>query len=115
MERTHRLLSAIVRGARWGLPWIAILALSTSLASAVTFAVAGAPTGSPATSGPAAPSAAAAALADVDDGRASVRVGLTVPDGSSSCGTSGSRPLYTGSNSWIGAEPEVTPCAEGGP
>jgi hypothetical protein len=115
MERTHRLLSALVGGARWGLPWIAILALSTSLASAMTFAVAAAPTGGPATSGPAAPSAAAAALVDGDDVRASVLAGLTVRDGSYSCRTSGSRPLYVGSNSWIGAEPEVTSCAEGGP
>jgi hypothetical protein len=124
MERSHTLLSVIVRGARWGLPWIGLLVLSTSLASAMTFAVAGAPAGAPETSRPPAPSVATAPLADGDDVRASFLAGLTVRDGgvlqndrfasSDACDTGNSRLLYVGLNSWIGAEPKVTPCADGG-
>jgi hypothetical protein len=124
MERSHRLPSGIARAARWGLPWIAILALSASIASAMTFALAGAPAHEPETTGPPAPSAVTAALADGDDVRARFLAGLTLRDGgpmqhdpaasSDACETSDGRLLYVGLNSRIVAQPEVTPCGEGG-
>jgi hypothetical protein len=68
MERIHRLLSATVRGARWGVPSIGPPVLSTSLASAVTFALASTPARGPDLSTSPTLTTATAALADGDDG-----------------------------------------------
>jgi hypothetical protein len=43
MSRTSGLLGAAARGARWGLPWLIMVAIAASAAYAVTMAVVGAP------------------------------------------------------------------------
>jgi hypothetical protein len=101
-----------------------MLALSAGLTSAVTVTVVGAPASGPDSSSPPGPSAVTAALADGDDVRARFLAGLTVRDGrpmhhdpvasSDACETSDGRLLYVGFNSWIVAQPEVTPCPDGG-
>src|SRR5262249_35276685 len=40
MNQTHGLVSALIRGARWGLPWLCILTISGAAAYAMTSAFA---------------------------------------------------------------------------
>lgn len=125
MERTLRLVGIVVRGTQWGLPWIGVLALSASLASAMTLAVAGAPAREPKASISIAPTVATAGLADGDDVQASPLTRVSVRDGgpiqlarsetSESCDSTGGRLLYVGVNSWIPAESKVAPCSFGAP
>lgn len=90
MQRTHRRVATVVRGVRWGLPWIGALALSVGIASAMTLAVTGATVPEPAGS----------------------TANISIPP--NACDTSGGRLLYVGQNSWIPAEPTVASCANAG-
>jgi hypothetical protein len=108
MQRTHKLVGVVADGARWGLPWLCALALSTGLAAAMTLAFAPAerepgPSISTA-SGLAAPSMSG--LADTPP----IGYAEFADSNRRSCDTSGGRLLYVGLNTWINAEPPVGPC-----
>jgi hypothetical protein len=125
MYRTHRPFELVVRGARWGLPWIGALAFSAGVAAAMTVAVAGALAPvpeSPRTNVLIAPNAATAALADGDDVRARFLASLSVRDSgpiqfdpaAQTCDASSGRLLYVGLNNWIPAEPRAASCTDAG-
>ena len=109
MQRTHKLVGIVVRGARWGLPWMCVLALSAGLASAMTLAVAPAP----AEPEPQPSMLIASSLGGPFIWADSSLVGyaqLARSNSSKSCDTSGGRLLYVGLNTWIPTDPQVGPC-----
>jgi hypothetical protein len=90
VEQRHRMVASLVGGARWGLPWIAIMALSASLSYAMNVAVGGGTTTQSLEGG----------------GSAPVKV-------DASCDTRGGS-QYVGLNTWISTPPGWTGCiAEG--
>jgi hypothetical protein len=105
MNHTPGLLGATVRGARWGLPWLSMLAISASVAYAITVAAAGPP---PAGDAPTTISAAQAqAQALVTAATVGPFTATAAVDGAGTgeaCDTTGGRLLYAGLNSWIPAE-----------
>jgi hypothetical protein len=103
----------IVRGARWALPWLGVLALSASLASAVTRAV----TSTLAVREPQASISTAASLPGPSVLAGADAAGDTQPgrlDAGDGCDISVGRLLYVGLNTWIPAEPRVSPCPDSG-
>jgi hypothetical protein len=142
MQRTHALVGIVVRGSRWGLPWIGTLVISTSLAYTLNTAV----SGGPAAREPDMSTPAALTSADPDSSLAPERCEASVggpiyvgldswivaesrrvgceqaapimvdgSDSSESCDISGRRLLYVGLNTWIPAEPKLAPCPESVP
>jgi len=110
MERTHRPVGSVVRGARWGLPWMCALALSGGLASALTLALAPTPAQrEPQPSISTALGVAAPSMSGLADA-APIGYGDFADSNRRSCDTSGGRLLYVGLNTWIPAEPQVGPC-----
>jgi hypothetical protein len=99
MRPSAGVLRTCVRYALWGGPWLCTLAFSASLAFALNVAVAGDPANSESQHGGAAARSSAMALAQ-----------LEAADPGDGCDTSPGRLLYVGLNSWIPAEPKVTPC-----
>ncbi len=87
MGSTHQVLGTGLHGSRGALPWIFLLALVSAVAWAMSIAVSGLPT--------------------LRDAQASM-------SGADSCDTSGNRLLYVGLNTWIPAEPMISPCPDGG-
>lgn len=92
MNQTPGSLRATVRGARWGLPWLCALAISTSFAYAITVGMAHPPFTS----------------------NASTTV-AAVHASSEVCDTTGGRMFYVGLNSWVHAETGAARCPEGMP
>jgi hypothetical protein len=113
MSRTPGLLTAAVRGARWGLPWVSMLAISVSVAFPMTVAVTG---GASAGDAPGisvvAPTPAEAPVPRVPGWSASMPAGIDRSSRDVECDTTGGRLLYIGLNSWIPAEPNVASCPE---
>jgi hypothetical protein len=135
MQSKHRPVENIVLGMRWGLPWVVVLALSASVAYAMTVAVAVGPSAgdSPTTITVAQPPAngfgvAPSELAPISstDPRVDQSAGALAAESSTMpgsiepfssndpCATSG-RMLYVGLNTWIPAEPRVAPCENDAP
>ena len=116
MNQTPGLLGATVRGARWGFPWLSTLAISASVAYAITMGVAHAPsTGDAPTtiSAAQAPAQALVIAGSTDSVTATTavdRVGSTEV-----CDTTGGRMMYVGLNSWIPAETGAARCPDGIP
>jgi hypothetical protein len=115
MNQTSGVLRATVRCVRWGLPWLSVLAISTSVAYSLTVAVAGAPSASYERTTITAPQPPAQALLTPE------RAGSVTTPGAidcfvsiETCDTTGGRMLYVGLNSWIPAESAAAPCAHGG-
>ena len=105
MNRIPGLLMTAVQRARWGLPWLIMLAISASVAYATTLAVAGGASASDV------PRFIADAPADVS---AVPRWSAVTPEALDQFSsderardTSGGRRLYVGLNTWIPAEPGV--------
>jgi hypothetical protein len=101
MNRTHGVLAATVHGARHGLRWLSLLAISVSVGYAITVAVARVPaTGGTTISW----TAEAAMTSEAVDGF----------DISKACDTTGGQMLYVGLNRWIPAGGGVGGCPDGG-
>ena len=116
MNHTAGLLDATVRGTRKGLPWISVLAISASVAYAITVAAAGAPSAGDAHTTISAAQAPAHAL--VTAGASESITSTAEIDGAGSgeaCDTAGGRLLYVGLNSWIPAETGGARCPGGIP
>jgi hypothetical protein len=115
MNRTPGLMHPALRGARWGLPWLGVVAISASLAYAMTVAVGGgASAGDPAAATVVAQAPADALVTEVS-GRSVTSPAIDRVSRNEACDTSGGRMLYVGLNSWIRAEPKVAPCPESAP
>jgi hypothetical protein len=113
MNHIPGLLGATARGARWGLPWLCALAISTSVAYAIIVGVAHAPFNSNASTTVAAVHAPGQALrtTEAETTPAAIdRVGS-----SEVCDTTAGRMLYVGLNSWVPAETGAARCPEGIP
>ena len=92
----------MIRGVGWGLPWLSVLVISTSVAYALTVAIAGAAGHAPAQAVvPARPAATGTTPSAIDSLGAS-----------EVCDTTGARLLYVGLNSWIPAETGATRCPD---
>lgn len=115
MNQTPGLLGATVRGARWGLPWLSVLAISASVAYAITVGVARAPSGGDASTIIAAVQAPAQALVIVGPAESVTTAAAIDRLGSEVCDTTGGRMLYVGLNSWIPAETGAARCPDGIP
>jgi hypothetical protein len=109
MNRIPELLIALVRGARWGLPWLGLVAISVSVAYAMTVAVAGGTSTGDAASTSVVGQVPAQELAFAVPGSAAP------PAAAAACDTGGGRLLYVGLNSWIPTEPKLAPCTENAP
>ena len=105
MNQTSGLVGATVRGARLGLPWLSVLAISASVAYAFTVAVAGAPSASYERTTVSAAQAPAQVLVTAG-GAGSVTSPAAIDRlvSTETCDTTGGRMLYVGLNSWIPAE-----------
>jgi hypothetical protein len=116
MNQTPGLLGATVRGARWGLPWLSVLAISASVAYALTVTAAGAPSAGDARTTISVAQAPAQAL--VTAGAGGSITSTAAVDGAASgeaCDTTGGRMLYVGLNSWIPADTGAPRCPDGIP
>ena len=116
MNQTPGLLGATARTARWGLPWLSALAISASVAYAITVGVAHAPsTGDAPTtiSAAQAPTEVLVIAGSTESMTATAAVDNV--DGTEVCDTTGGRLLYIGLNSWIPAESGAARCSEGIP
>jgi len=87
MGSTHQVVGTALHGSRGALPWIFLLALVSAAAWALSIGMSGLPT--------------------IRDAQASISV-------ADNCDTSGHRLLYVGLNTWVPAEPMVSPCPDGG-
>src|SRR5713226_2644136 len=98
MQRTHRLVGIVIRGTRWGLPWMCMLALSAGLASAMTLALA--PTPAEREPHPTIPTASSLAGPSRPEWANTALVGDAqyASNSGRSCDTSGGRLLYVGLN-----------------
>jgi hypothetical protein len=115
VNQTPGLLGASVRGARWGLPWLSVLAISASVAYAITVGVARVPTAGDAVTTISAAKAPAQALVTAG---AAGSVTVTAVDrlgNGEACDTTGGRMLYVGLNSWIPAETGAPRCPDSTP
>jgi hypothetical protein len=93
-----------------------VLALSASLAYAMTLAVAnGAPAGDAPATRVVAQAPAEAAVSRVPGWAAATPAAIDRFSNEEACDTSGGRLLYIGLNSWIPAEPKIAPCPENAP
>ena len=116
MNQTPGLLGATVRGARWGFPWLSTLAISASVAYAITVGVAHAPFTSNASTTVAAVHAPGQALMTAGTAEAETTPAAIDRLGSSEvCDTTGGRMLYVGLNSWVPTEAGAARCPEGIP
>jgi hypothetical protein len=113
MKRTQALLTTAVHGARWGLPWVSVLAVSASLAYVTTVAMA--PAGGPSATGAVAQAPADALVYAVPGWSETTPTAIDRVDRDAACDTSGGRLLYVGLNTWIPAEPKLAPCPDGAP
>src|SRR5712692_3229892 len=105
MTQTPGLLGAAVRGARWGLPWLSALAISASVAYAITVGVAHAPSaGDAPTTISAAQAQAQALVTAAAVGPVTATAAVDRVGSSEVCDTTGGRLLYVGLNNWIPAE-----------
>ena len=104
MNQTPGLVGASLRGARWGLPWLSVLAISASVAYAVTVGVARAPSG---------PEASAQELVIAGAaGSVTVMAAVDRLGSGEACGMTGGRMLYVGLNSWVPAETRAARCPD---
>jgi hypothetical protein len=97
MTPTPGLSTAAVRAARWGLPWLSVLALSAGLAYAMTLAVAnGAPAGDAPATRIVAQAPAEAPVSRVPGWSAATPAAIDRFSSEETCDTSGGRLLYIG-------------------
>src|SRR5258708_39549460 len=102
MNHTPGLLRATVRGTLRGLPWLSVLAISASIAYALTAAAAGIPSARDAQTTISAAQPPAHAL--VTAGAGGSITSTAAVDGAGSgeaCDTTGGRLLYVGLGSWV--------------
>ena len=105
MNHTPGLLGATVRGTLKGLPWLSVLAISASVAYAITVAAAGVPSAGDARTTISVAQAPAQALVTAGAGGSITSTAAVDGVGSGeACYTTGGRMLYVGLNSWIPAE-----------
>jgi hypothetical protein len=81
-----------IRSVRWGLPWLTLLAISASLAYAMTVAIAG-------------HASAGDALTTIAAVHASATTPAAIHPRGEGCDTSAGRMQYVGLNTWIPAAP----------
>ena len=104
MQSKSLRVETVVRGARWGLPWICVLAISTCLAYAMTVAVAG--------GSYAGDSMTTFAVMPAEVASTTTPASIDRLSSDDACATR--RPmLYVGLNSWI-HDPDV-PCRDDAP
>jgi hypothetical protein len=116
MNHTLGLLGKTVRGTRKGLPWLGVLAISASVAYAITVAAAGEPAAGDAQTIISAAQAPAQALITAGAGGSITSTAAVDGAGSgAACDTTGGRMLYVGLNSWIPAETGAPRCPDGIP
>ena len=116
MNQTSGLVGATIRGARLGLPWLSVLAISASVAYAVTVGVARAPSAGNAVTTLSAPQASAQELVIAGAaGSVTVMAAVDRLGSGEACDTTGGRMLYVGLNSWIPAETAGGHCLDGIP
>ena len=116
MNHTPGLFGATVRGARSGLPWLSMLAISASVANAITAAAAGAPSAGDAQTSVLA--AEAPAHAFITAGAGGSITSTAAGDGAGigeACDATSGRMLYVGLNSWVPAETAGGHCLDGIP
>jgi hypothetical protein len=108
-------LAGTLRALRWGLPWLGAVAISSSVAYAVTAGLGSAPVTQVAESVAveARLSPATAALADGDDVRARLLSGTVADLSGNACDSTGNRLQYVGGDEWIpvGGQPRRCPAA----
>jgi hypothetical protein len=105
MNQTPRLIGATVRGVCRGLPWLCVLAISASVAYAVTVGVAGAPSTSDAPTTISAARAQGESLVPAGaDGSVTATAAVDRFGSGEACDTTGGRILYIGLNTWIPTE-----------
>ena len=113
---TSGLLGATIRGTLRGLPWLSVLAISASIAYAITVAAAGVPSAGDAQTTISAAQAPGHALVTAGAGGSSTSTAAVDGAGSGeACDTTGGRLLYIGLNSWIPAETGAARCPDGIP
>jgi len=116
MNHTPGLLGPTVRGTLRGLPWLSVLAISASIAYAITVAAAGVPSAGDAQRTISAAQAPGHALVTAGAGGSSTSTAAVDGAGSGeACDTTGGRLLYIGLNSWIPAETGAARCPDGIP
>jgi hypothetical protein len=116
MNHTQGLIGATVRGALKGLSWLSVLAISASVAYAITVAAAGVPSAGDAQTTISAAQAPAHALVTAGVGGSITSTAAVDGDGSGeTCDPTGGRMLYVGLNSWIPAETWAARCPDGIP
>jgi hypothetical protein len=116
MSHTPGSSGATVRGARKGLAWLSVLAMSASVGYAITVAAAGAlSTGDAQTTISAAQAPAHALISAGAGGSITSRAAVDGAGSSEACDTTGGRMLYVGLNSWIPAETWLARCPDGIP
>jgi hypothetical protein len=113
MNQTSGVLRATIRGAQWGLPWLSVLAISASVAFALTATMAADPSPTDALTTISAAQTPVHALVTAEAG-ASVTAAATVDrlGSGGACGATGGRLLYIGLNSWIPAETGAAGCPD---
>jgi hypothetical protein len=114
VNRIHRLLTVAVPVARQGLPWLVVMAISATVAYAMTVAVVGGPSGSESPRRlTVAEASAEAFIAEAPPWSATTPAAFSSDE--RACDDSGGRLLYVGLNTWIPAEPKQAPCPEDAP
>ena len=130
MNQTPGWLGATVRGTLKGLPWLSVLAISASVAYAMTVVAAGVPSAGDAPTTISAAQATARALVTADAGGSITSTAavdganlldaqvlrhdarLEIAGSGEACDTTGGRLLYIGLNSWIPAETGAAGCPD---
>jgi hypothetical protein len=116
MNHTPGLLGAAIRGTLRGLPWLSVLAISASIAYAITVAAAGVPSAGDAQTTISAAQAPTHALETAGAGGSITSTAALDGAGSDeACDTTGGRLLYVGLNTWIPAETGAPRCPDGIP
>ena len=106
-NRTRGLLRAATHGARWGRPWLSVLAIAAIVAYAMTVAVGSAASaGDASTTSDATLAAGATLVSGVPGWSAASSAGVSSPATAGAC----TRLLYVGLDSWVRAEPNLTAC-----
>jgi hypothetical protein len=109
MQPSHQVvgIGIVVSSARWVFPWICVLALCVGLALVMSLAV----------SGVTAPRVDQVTITKAVNAVGASETEYAQPDFSAhgdSCDISGHRLLYVGLNTWIRAEPPISPCPDNG-
>ncbi len=116
MNHTVGLLGATVRATRKGLPWLSLLAISASVAYAMTVPAAGVPSAGDAQISISAAQAPPHALVTAVAGGSIASTAAVDRAGSGeACDSTGGQLLYVGLNSWIPAETGAARCPAGIP